>query len=116
MRAWLFGIMHNLYIDQFRKKSLPTETIDENTPTQSVEGSQTIVLEIRDMEAALRLLPPDQREILLLVGLEEMTYDEIASNLRIPVGTVMSRLYRARERLRAVMEGRNFASSLKVVK
>jgi RNA polymerase sigma factor (sigma-70 family) len=116
MRAWLFGIMHNLYIDQFRKKSLPTETIDENTPTQSVEGSQTIGLEIRDMEAALRLLPPDQREILLLVGLEEMTYDEIASNLRIPVGTVMSRLYRARERLRAVMEGRNFASSLKVVK
>ena len=71
---------------------------------------------MRDMEAALRLLPVEQREILLLVALEDMTYEEVGAALRIPIGTVMSRLSRGRERLRALMEGRSIASPLKVVK
>lgn len=81
-----------------------------------VPPAHTDRLELRDMETALALLPADQREILLLVALEEMTYEEVAATLRIPVGTVMSRLARAREKLRAVMEGRAVAPALKVVK
>lgn len=116
MRAWLFGIMHNLYIDQIRKSAVPTEALDENTPQPAVDAPHMARLQIRDMESALRLLPAEQREILLLVALEEMTYDEIAATLRIPVGTVMSRLSRGRERLRALMDGRPAMSPLKVVK
>lgn len=116
MRAWLFGIMHNLYVDQIRKARVPTEMLDENTPEPLTDTAQADRLEVRDLEAALRLLPAEQREILLLVALEEMTYEEIGTTLRIPVGTVMSRLSRGRERLRALMEGRPIVSPLKVVK
>lgn len=116
MRAWLFGIMHNLYIDQMRKGRIATESLDENTPEPATEFSQADRLQVRDLETALRLLPVEQREILLLVALEDMTYEEIAVTLRIPTGTVMSRLSRGRERLRTLMEGRPVASSLKVVK
>lgn len=116
MRAWMFGIMHNLHIDQIRKPSVPTVVLDDDTPTPSFSAPQTDRLEIRDMEAALKMLPVEQREILLLVALEEMTYDEVAATLRIPLGTVMSRLSRAREKLRALMDGRIVVSPLKVVK
>lgn len=116
MRAWLFGIMHNLFVDQVRRSSVYTETLDNNTLEPLINAPQTDRLEIRDMEVALRMLPVEQREILLLVALEEMTYEEIATTLRIPIGTVMSRLSRGRERLRALMEGRPVISPLKVVK
>jgi RNA polymerase sigma-70 factor (ECF subfamily) len=116
MRAWLFGIMHNLHVDQIRKPSVSTVVLDDDTPMPSFNAPQTDRLEIRDMESALKMLPAEQREILLLVALEEMTYEEVATALRIPAGTVMSRLSRARERLRALMEGRTVVSTLKVVK
>ena len=116
MRAWLFGIMHNLYVDQLRKVRVPTDAFDENMREPMMQPTQTDRLAVRDMEAALRLLPAEQREILLLVALEEMTYEEVGATLRIPMGTVMSRLSRSRERLRALMEGRSIASPLKVVK
>ncbi|GAC1414611.1 MAG: RNA polymerase sigma factor [Burkholderiaceae bacterium] len=116
MRAWLFGIMHNLHVDQVRRPALATLSLNEDTPVTSVWAMQADGLVMRDLEAALRLLPSEQREVLLLVGLEEMTYEEVAGTLRIPVGTVMSRLSRARKKLRASMEGRPVASPLKVVK
>lgn len=116
MRAWLFSIMHNLYIDQVRKSSIQTETFDDNTPQPAVDAPHMERLQLRDLESALCMLPAEQREILLLVALEEMTYDEIAATLRIPIGTVMSRLSRGRERLRALMEGRPAISTLKVIK
>lgn len=116
MRAWLFGIMHNLYVDRVRKPALATAVLDHDTPMPVVPPAHTHRLEMRDMETALALLPADQREILLLVALEEMTYEEVAAALRIPVGTVMSRLARAREKLRALMEGHTVAPALKVVK
>ncbi|WP_211451781.1 RNA polymerase sigma factor [Collimonas antrihumi] len=116
MRAWLFSIMHNLHIDQIRKARLPTEVFDDDAPALSVAAAQTDGLEIRDLESSLRLLPTEQREVLLLVALEEMTYDEVAATLQIPLGTVMSRLSRAREKMRALMDGRTVVSPLKVVK
>jgi RNA polymerase sigma-70 factor (ECF subfamily) len=110
MRAWLFGIMHNLYVDQARKTRITTEELDEHLPDPSTDTAQAHRLEVRDMEAALRLLSAEQREVLLLVALEEMTYEEISIAVQIPVGTVMSRLSRGRERLRALMQGRSVSS------
>ncbi|RJG11580.1 RNA polymerase sigma factor [Massilia cavernae] len=116
MRPWMFGIMHNLYVDQLRKQVVATVELDEDTLVPSYNAPQMQGLEIRDMQAALTLLPVEQREILLLVALEEMTYEEISSTLSIPLGTVMSRLSRGRERLRLLMDGKTIPSRLKVVK
>jgi RNA polymerase sigma-70 factor (ECF subfamily) len=115
MRPWLFSIMHNLHVDQRRKPVIPTVTLDDEdalaTPAYAPDR-----LVGYDLESALRLLAAEQREILLLVVLEEMTYEEVAATLGIPLGTVMSRLSRARERLRTLVEGRPQHSTLKVVK
>ncbi len=116
MRVWLFSIMHNLHVDQLRQPSVSTEILDDDTPLPQVSASETNRLEIRDMESALQQLSAEQREVVLLVALEEMTYDEVASSLGIPMGTVMSRLSRGREKLRVLMEGGALASPLKVIK
>ncbi|WP_295003967.1 RNA polymerase sigma factor [uncultured Dechloromonas sp.] len=117
LRAWLFGIMHNLRVDQLRRGALATSSLDEdeagNVP---VRATQSDLLEVMDLESALRQLPEEQRQILLLVALEEMSYADIAALLDIPVGTVMSRLSRGRERLRAVMDGRQQTANLRVVR
>ena len=70
---------------------------------------------LRDLDAAIRRLPPDQREVLLLVALEDMSYAEAAAALGIPIGTVMSRLARAREKLRDLMQGKG-GTKLQIVK
>jgi RNA polymerase sigma-70 factor (ECF subfamily) len=71
---------------------------------------------LRDLERVLARLPAEQREVLLLVGLEEMSYQDVANAISVPIGTVMSRLSRARERLRAELEGRTMQSRLQRVK
>lgn len=118
MRAWLFSIMHNLHVDQQRQPKSATVALSDELPapvgTPGPSGSER--LEIRDMQAALQMLPAEQREVLLLVALEEMSYEEVAAVLNIPPGTVMSRLSRARERLRLLMLGQSPVSTLKVVK
>jgi RNA polymerase sigma factor (sigma-70 family) len=116
MRAWLFSIMHNLYIDQYRKPAIVTEAMDENTPIPALHGDHTERLQLHEMDAALAALPPEQREVPLLVALEQMTYEQVAATLDIPIGTVMSRLSRARERLRLALDGKPASPSLKVAK
>ncbi|WP_424858572.1 RNA polymerase sigma factor [Tepidimonas sp. HKU77] len=116
MRAWLFSILHNLHVDQRRRPAVVAVPLDEEALASPVRASQTDGLEMRDLEIALRQLPPEQREVLLLVALEDMSYDEIARTLGVPLGTVMSRLSRGRARLRGVMEGRIQPTALKVVK
>ena len=69
-----------------------------------------------DLQAALEKLPVEQREIILLIALEDMSYAEVATALGIPIGSVMSRLSRGRERLRSLMEGQPDPVRLKVVK
>ena len=71
---------------------------------------------VRDLDRSIALLPPEQRAVLLLVTLEDMSYEEVARTLAIPMGTVMSRLSRAREKLRAMMSGQPSSARLKVVK
>lgn len=116
MRAWLFGIMHNLRVDQLRRPGLPTHSIDEGDFDLPTRPTQADKLEVRDIESALSCLPDEQREVLLLVALEEMPYAEIALTLGVPVGTVMSRLSRGRERLRTIMDGGQPATKLRVVR
>lgn len=116
LRAWLFGIMHNLRVDQLRRGSLATHSLDEAAAEVPTRATQADRLEVMDIEAALRQLPDEQREVLLLVALEEMSYAEVAAALGIPAGTVMSRLSRGRERLRQIMEGRQSGANLRVVR
>lgn len=116
VRAWLFAIMHNVRIDQVRRGVLATVPLDDETPIPAVAERSTAGIALREMDAALRLLGEEQRAILLMVGLEEMRYEEVALALDIPVGTVMSRLSRAREKLRILMEGGALVNPLKVVK
>ena len=116
MRAWLFGIMHNLRVDQLRRPRLSTQSIDADEFELPTRPTQTDALELRDLESALGHLADEQREILLLVALEEMSYADIASTLGIPIGTVMSRLSRGRERLRLIMEGQSASTRLRVVR
>jgi RNA polymerase sigma-70 factor (ECF subfamily) len=113
MRAWLFSIMHNLHVDRFRRNQPPMDELDEDMPQHSTPAPS---LAMRDLESCLRRLPDEQREVLLLVALEEMRYEDVAATLGIPVGTVMSRLSRGREKLRLLMEGQPQGASLKVIK
>lgn len=116
MRAWLFGIMHNLHVDGIRRPKLHTVVLDEDTPEVPVASTQGDRLAVLDLQAALERLPVEQREIVLLIALEDMSYAEVAATLGIPIGSVMSRLSRGRERLRNLMEGRPDLVRLKVVK
>jgi RNA polymerase sigma-70 factor (ECF subfamily) len=79
-------------------------------------ATQSDRLELADLDSALARLPEEQRAVLLLVAIEEMRYDEVAATLGIPVGTVMSRLSRGRERLRLILEGRPPSTNLRVVR
>ena len=117
MRAWLFGIMHNLHADGVRRPRLHTIAMDDDTPELPTAPTQGERLAVLDLQSALDQLPAEQREILLLIALEDMAYADIAKALGIPMGTVMSRLSRGREKLRALMEGRaEPAVHLKVVR
>ena len=104
LRAWLFTVMHNVYVNQ-RRAARPSSPLDDEMPELSQPVREVDTLVLRDLDAAIRRLPADQREVLLLVALEDMSYDEAAHALGIPIGTVMSRLARAREKLRAMLSG-----------
>jgi len=114
LRAWLFTVMHNVHVNRVRA-TRATETLEEEMPELAQRASQGDALLVRDLERAIARLPAEQRAVLLLVTLEEMSYDAVARTLDIPIGTVMSRLSRAREKLRVIMLGQGTAR-LKVVK
>ncbi len=115
LRAWLFTVMHNVHVNQVRA-SRDHAVLDDESPEMAVAGVQGASLEMRDLERALALLPMEQREVVLLIALEDMSYAEVAGALEIPIGTVMSRLSRAREKLRALMHGTPVTVRLQVVK
>jgi RNA polymerase sigma factor (sigma-70 family) len=115
LRAWMFTVMHNVYVNQLRA-ARPGVQLEEEMPELARPARETEALEMRDLDRAVRRLPPEQREVLLLVVLEDMSYDEAARTLGIPIGTVMSRLARAREKLRAMLSGLPPEGKLKVIK
>ncbi|PXW95489.1 RNA polymerase sigma-70 factor (ECF subfamily) [Sphaerotilus hippei] len=103
LRAWLFTLMHHLHANQCRQRHPPMQALDEDgegPAAQAVSGGQLESLGRRDLQVALETLPVAQREVLLLVGLEEFSYAEAAEVLDVPIGTVMSRLARARSAMR----------------
>jgi RNA polymerase sigma factor (sigma-70 family) len=107
VRAWLFAILHNLAVDQFRKIASRGRhvTIDEAGEGQFGEAaSQEHRVMYQDVLNKLAKLPEEQRTVLLLVAVEDLSYADAAKVLRVPVGTVMSRLSRARERLQQEIE------------
>ncbi len=115
LRAWLFTIMHNVHVNQVRGRR-EYAVLDDEIADLPVSATQELALQSRDLERAIALLPIEQREVLLLVALEDMSYDEVARTVGIPIGTVMSRLSRAREKLRAWMDGGAMPNRLHVVK
>lgn len=107
LRAWLFTILRNVWIDELRRRKVRPDMsgMDDAMECAATSPGQTDRLAVRDMVAALAQLAPEQREAVLLVGLEGMTYAEVATVTGVPVGTVMSRLKRGRDRLALLMHG-----------
>lgn len=105
LRPWLFTIMHNLHVSGMRYHgSRPALVeLDETAPSAQQAPKQEEALEARAVLAAIDRLPEDQRIAVLLVGIEELSYEDAAASLGIPVGTLMSRLHRGRERLRELL-------------
>jgi len=112
-RAWIFRILRNTFLTSrtglaaARTVSLETEDDQEQTVAVSRETPESILLEQasqQQVQAALEQVPVIFREVLLLCDVEEMSYQEIAETLGVPIGTVMSRLYRARKALRRALE------------
>lgn len=103
LRAWLFTLMHHLYLNQ--RRAMPSlQGLEIEDVQDSLQASTPPSDDALDLERCLQRLPAEQRAVLLLVTLEDLSYEDTARILAIPVGTVMSRLSRARSRLRALME------------
>jgi RNA polymerase sigma factor (sigma-70 family) len=106
-RSWLFTILHNLAINRMRQRQrrgaqMPID--DAGDASLSRPPTQEDALQQRDILRALAALPEEQRSVVLLVSVESLPYAEVATMLDIPIGTVMSRLARGREKLRRAME------------
>jgi RNA polymerase sigma-70 factor (ECF subfamily) len=113
LRAWLFSIMHNVFVNQLKaRKIAPQVEIDEELIAARIPTATSA--DVLDLQRALGTLAPEQREVVLLVALEDMTYADVSRALGIPIGTVMSRLSRGREKLRRTMDGAS-RSGLRVV-
>lgn len=105
MRAWLFAIMHNVFISQKRHARRYWTKGDEPMADTGVEAGQESVVLFRDVVREFYKLPAEQQQVMLLVSVEDLSYAETARVLGVPIGTVMSRLSRGRQRLREVSQG-----------
>jgi len=107
LRAWTFTIMHNVFVNQVKRSVLAAESLDPEAGMEVEDSgaSADTLAQLSGINSALQRLPDEQREVLLLVTLEGFSYDEAAHTLGLPIGTVMSRLARARARLAALLEG-----------
>ena len=120
LRAWLFTVMHNVHINQLAlaRRDAANISLDADSEMSAwhtpVRSNQYERVELMELVAQMERLPADQREVLMLAAVEELRYEEIAAVLSIPVGTVMSRLSRAREKLKRMVA--ETAPALKVVK
>ena len=97
LRAWLFTIMHNQNVNAVRR------AIRDNATVDLEDCSRTLTRQLRELERALGELPEEQRQVILLVGLEGMSYEAAATIMKVPVGTIRSRLSRGRDASRKLM-------------
>ncbi len=105
LRAWLFTIQRNLFVNAWRRRQRqgPHAALDD-VASPGVAAQQEAGLEVQDVLAALDQLPEEQKSLLLLIGVEDFSYDDAARILGVPTGTVMSRLSRGRQKLRSILE------------
>ena len=106
LRAWLFTLMHNLYVNDIRRAARQAEAgirVNVDDVANELVAPDLGISQSLDLQRCLLRLPQDQRIVLLLVSLEDLSYEEVARITGAPVGTVMSRLSRARSRLCELM-------------
>lgn len=113
-RPWVFSILHNLAVNRLRQNarragSVPLEDAPDSAGAHAATQEDTLYGQ--DVMAAVERLPPDYRSILLLISVEDLSYAEAAKVLEIPLGTVMSRLSRAREQLRMMLDAKPTAAT-----
>jgi RNA polymerase sigma-70 factor (ECF subfamily) len=104
MRRWLFAILHNVHVNHLRRqrRAPPKAPLEDAVDTVAL-GSAEMSEEVRSVGRAFQELPGDHREVLVLVAVEQLSYRQTAELLGIPIGTVMSRLSRARDGLRSAL-------------
>ena len=105
VRPWLFTILHNLSVSRWRRMQRWGRVVDPEDAGLSVPPTQEWGPATRDLLRGFERLSPEHRQVLLLVSVEGLEYREVAAVLGVPIGTVMSRLSRARDGLRAYMDG-----------
>jgi RNA polymerase sigma-70 factor, ECF subfamily len=118
LRAWLYAILRNIHVSHWRRSGQlgPMADVDDlGAEAPALEPQQEQNLSVALIADALDKLPPPQREVLVLVSLEEQSYREAAEIIGVPIGTIMSRLSRARSTLQALLEERG-TTVLRVVK
>ncbi len=109
LRAWLYAVLRNIYVSNWRRNSKHTSA-KELEDLEGFEGSvppgQDSNFSVALITDALDTLPAQQREVLVLVSLEEVSYQQAAEIIGVPIGTIMSRLSRARAQLQNILEER----------
>jgi RNA polymerase sigma-70 factor (ECF subfamily) len=105
LRGWLFTLLHNQHVNEVRRsvREGKTVSIEDAAPVLTIKSNAIDALQLRDLERALGKLAPEHRQVILLIGLEGMSYEAVASILDIPIGTVRSRASRGRDQLRVLM-------------
>lgn len=118
IRNWLFRIVYRQCIDHFRRRRLETVPADTDVVDDALvqPADQEWRADCHKVSEALDRLPPEQRAVILLVALEGLHYDEVAEITGVPIGTVRSRLSRARESLRQFRDMGQRPTRLRVVK
>lgn len=117
-KAWIFKILINTHIDYTRKKQLNTTEIenydfaDYKTPDKEVESN----IFFKDLNDSLNILDIDQRTVIYLSDINEYSYKEIAELLNVPLGTVMSRIHRARQTLRKILTEKGYSKTANLSK
>lgn len=103
LRKWLFAIMHNAFVSKVRRRNTLAQLLilQAETGCRTTDPNQLAQLELSETLQALYSLPDDQKEAIVLISLDGMSYQDAANILDVPLGTLMSRLARGREALRA---------------
>jgi RNA polymerase sigma-70 factor, ECF subfamily len=117
LKTWLFTILRNLFVSGLRRKTgeMATKNVDDLVAGEDATlPEQEQGLAVAEIGQALDRLPAAHREVVLLVALEEMSYREVAEITGVPIGTVMSRLSRARASLRTLLKDDGQASLRRV--
>ncbi|MBL8770148.1 MAG: RNA polymerase sigma factor [Phenylobacterium sp.] len=109
VEAWIIRVARNLWLDQLRRRRVRDVAVDPSLLASATEDAAHVRLEAEEALRALRALPPGQREVAALILVEGYSYQEAADALQAPIGTVMSRLSRARAALANLLLGRGDA-------